>query len=259
MNIETIYFSLVAGDVMVVQPSFIFGNSQHQPQQSNNVSSLEPLISKMLPQDASLRYSLGVCLCLYSAAAISAANIVQLKLKERDSKDGLAVTRNHLILSAGAWNLLLSASTLPVLPNTLLTSPLTMSLVTLAMLLVSGVLTLVAMWMMVSAVGLTQHPTLVSMVRSTEIVMSLVTESIYWSHLPNTLSAMGSLLVRQPFILSSTSVLILQVMFSIVAMAKLDTLNDFLARCRPGNSGSFRPDNSVVFNINVDKKSGLGC
>ena len=137
-----------------------------------------------------------MCLCLYSAAAISFANIIQLKMKNLTEKDGLKVTRNHLMITAGLWNVVLSVSTLPILPNTLITCPQSLSLTTVTMLLLSSIITLSAVWMIVSAVSMTRHPTMVSMIRSSEICISLVTESIYWSHLPNNLSVIGSLMVR---------------------------------------------------------------
>ena len=48
---------------------------------------------------------------------------------------------------------------------------------------------------MVVAVSITQNPTLVNMLRSTEIPMSFITEAIYWSQFPDPLSIVGSLIV----------------------------------------------------------------
>ena len=62
-------------------------------------------------------------------------------------------------------------------------------------LLGSGLLTLTAVWLTVSAVSVLQRPTLVTMLRSTEICLSLVSESLYWGHAPHPVSALGSLLV----------------------------------------------------------------
>ena len=42
---------------------------------------------------------------------------------------------------------------------------------------------------------LTHHPTLISMLHSTEILISLVTEALWWNELPGTVSLLGSLLV----------------------------------------------------------------
>ena len=179
------------GDVLVIQPAFLFS--------STSLNTSDVAIQELLSQDAvhDSEYLLGVGLCLVAAATISAANIVQVKITgEEDDGSIEKVDRDHLMISSGVWNMILSVSSLPLLPNTLLTSPSSMSPVTVAMLLVSATITLLAVWMMVTAVSLTQHPTLVSMLRTTEIVLSLVTESIYWGHLPNYLSAMGSLMVR---------------------------------------------------------------
>ena len=195
----------VVGDILVIQPDFIFNKSNSPISNSSypNISitiastseehevTFEP--STDAHESHGTEYLIGVVLCLLCAATISAANIVQVLIKT--SEEGKAVTRNHLMISSGVWNILLSVSTLPVLPNTLLTAPMTMSMLTLAMLGLSSFITLIAMWMLVTAVSLTQHPTLVSMLRSTEIVISLVTESIYWGHLPSIVSAMGSLMV----------------------------------------------------------------
>ena len=97
--------------------------------------------------------------------------------------------------------MLLSLVTVPVVPNCLLSLPWSMSSLSLSMLFVSALITLLAVWTQVLAVSLTQHPTLVMMMRSTEICISLVTESIYWSHPPHLLSALGSIMVniRQKF------------------------------------------------------------
>ena len=90
----------------------------------------------------------------------------------------------------------LSLVSVPVVPNSLLSLPWSMSSLSLSMLLVSALITLLAVWTQVLAVSVTQHPTLVMMMRSTEICISLVTESIYWSHPPHPLSALGSIMVN---------------------------------------------------------------
>ena len=71
-----------------------------------------------------------------------------------------------------------------------------MTPVSWSLLLVSSLITLAAVWMIYTAVSLTQNPTLISMVRSTEIIMSLITETIINNTLPNYLSVIGALLVN---------------------------------------------------------------
>ena len=95
----------------------------------------------------------------------------------------------------GVWSVIMSLVATPVVPNTLVTSPMTLSLQTVSMLLVSAVITLMAVWWMVTAVSITQNPTLVTMLRSTEICISLVTEAVYWGHPPDALSCSGSFIV----------------------------------------------------------------
>ena len=93
------------------------------------------------------------------------------------------------------WSVLLALASLPLLPAPLLASPrLLVSTPGLA-LLTSGLLTLTAVWLTVTAVSALELPTLVTMLRSTEICLSLATESLYWGHAPHPFSALGSLLV----------------------------------------------------------------
>ena len=198
--LRIIFFS-VFGDVLVVQPTFIFppvsmnGSTIIEDQNKTEVDNVE--------SRNSVDYYTGVSLVLYAAAAAALVNVVQIVVTRHKESDDDDVNRkvgrinsNHLMIASGMWNVILSVSSLPLLPNTLLSSPGSMSSVSVTMLLVSSVLTLLAVWSMVTAVSLTQHPTLVSMIRSTEICISLVTESLYWGHLPNYLSALGSLMVR---------------------------------------------------------------
>merc|ERR1712189_13659 len=67
--------------------------------------------------------------------------------------------------------------------------------ITGSMLLLAASITLLAFWLMVTAVSITQNPTLVTMLRSTEICLSLITEAIYWNQFPDPLSAVGSFIV----------------------------------------------------------------
>ena len=91
--------------------------------------------------------------------------------------------------------LLLSLICLTFLDNRLLTSPTSLSLKAAFLLLVASVVTMVAFWTITLAINYIRNPTLISMLRSTEIMISLVTESFWWHQLPGLLSLFGSLLV----------------------------------------------------------------
>lgn len=77
----------------------------------------------------------------------------------------------------------------------LLTAPKSLPLSSALALPVAAVMTLLAFWFVTLAVTITARPTLVSMLRSTEIILSLVTESVWWGQPPHYLSIIGSLLV----------------------------------------------------------------
>ena len=90
---------------------------------------------------------------------------------------------------------LLSLISTSFLPNRLLTYPQSLSLKAALLLPVSAGITMVAYWTITLAISITHHPTLISMLRSTEILISLVTEALWWNELPGTISLLGSLLV----------------------------------------------------------------
>ena len=89
----------------------------------------------------------------------------------------------------------ISLVTLPLSPNRLVTAPLSLSSLSWALLLTTASLTLLAFWWLVLAVSLLQYPTLVQMLRSTEICLTLATEAVYTAQAPDPASALGSLLV----------------------------------------------------------------
>ena len=95
----------------------------------------------------------------------------------------------------GIWSVFISLVTIPLSPNRLVTAPLSLAPLSWAMLLLTASLALLAFWWLVLAVSLLQHPTLVQMLRSTEICLTLVTEAVYTASAPDTSSALGSLLV----------------------------------------------------------------
>ena len=128
--------------------------------------------------------------------------------------------------------MLLSLLSLPLLPAPLLTSPrLLVSAPGLA-LLTSGLLTLAAVWLTVSAVSVLQAPTLVTMIRSTEICLALVTEALYWGHAPHPISALGSLLVNIFLDLKLHINMFCQVMLCIGTMAAHDRIMDYVMKVK---------------------------
>jgi len=177
---------------------------------------------------SSSKYIIGVCLCLYAAIASAAINVFQVFLSKKYEN---SVTKNHLITVTGFWNVIFSVMSLPVLSNRVLTSPLSMSTLTISMLLSSSLITVSAVWFMLTAVAITQNPTLVTMWMSTEICISLVTEAIYWHQLPNFISVVGSVLV----------------MFSVGGIAAADDIKKFF--CKKETE-----DENQTSNVDIDQK-----
>ena len=100
---------------------------------------------------------------------------------------------------SGVFSVLLALASTVFLPNRKLTDPLSLPLSSALALPVAAVMTLLAFWFITLAVSITHRPTLISMLRSTEIILSLVTESVWWGHPPHYLSVIGSLLVTLCF------------------------------------------------------------
>lgn len=109
--------------------------------------------------------------------------------------DQLGVTTSQLMLVSGFSSIILSFISSIFILNRILVNPLSFTLKGAVLLPVSGVLTMIAYWTITLAVSITSHPTLINMLRSTEIILSLITECIWWSRLPTLLSLLGSLLV----------------------------------------------------------------
>ena len=136
-------------------------------------------------------YMLGVGLCLFAAATCAGSNVLNVKITRSNER----VSTVYLLLLTGVFSLLLSLASTVFLPNRLLTGPQSLSLSSALALPVAAMMTLLAFGFVTLAVSITRHPTLVSMLRSTEIILSLVTESVWWGHPPHYLSVIGSLLV----------------------------------------------------------------
>ena len=92
----------------------------------------------------------------------------------------------------------------------LITAPLSLPTTSAVILLVSALMTFLAFWFITLVVTITKSPTLISMLRSTEIILSLVTESVWWGEPPHYLSVLGSLLVT--FVLYCTVLYCTEVM-----------------------------------------------
>ena len=188
----------VLGDILVVQPSFIFPNTNTTVTTNTNTSSDVNGVSgvEMTPDSAEdlkqgSHYMLGVGLCLFAAATCAGSNVLNVKITRSNER----VSSVHLLLLTGVFSLLLSLASTVFLPNRLLTGPQSLPLSSALALPVAAVMTLLAFWFVTLAVSITRHPTLVSMLRSTEIILSLVTESVWWGRPPHYLSVLGSLLV----------------------------------------------------------------
>jgi len=185
---------MVVGEVLVIKPPFIFGQSDGTTEDSSSLSSTGNITSasdshqEQISTDNGLYY-LGVLLSLYVAIAGAAANVLNAKC------DQLGVTTSQLMLVSGFSSLILSFISSIFILNRILVNPLSFTLKGAVLLPVSGVLTMIAYWTITLAVSITSHPTLINMLRSTEIILSLITECIWWSRLPTLLSLLGSLLV----------------------------------------------------------------
>ena len=157
----------------------------------------------------SFKYWIGVSLVLYAGLAAALANVVQVILIKEKSN---ITTSHHVIIggrmkiltiflsfrmihSPGIWSVFISLVTIPLSPNRLVTAPLSLSPLSWAMLFLTGSLTLLAFWWLVLSVSLLRAPTLVQMLRSTEICLTLVTEAVVTASAPAPSSALGSLLV----------------------------------------------------------------
>ena len=187
---------IIVGDVLVVKPPIIFGEDKE-----NNLADTSKKIILYLSllltkseeanegNEHGKHYYIGVALCLYTAFAGSIANVATTKCRMQ------GVSSSFLMLTAGASSFLLSLIASTMLSNRLITSPLSLSLEATVMLPVTSVLTILAYWSITKALSITQNPTLISMLRSTEILISLVTEAVYWHQKPGALPLFGSVLV----------------------------------------------------------------
>jgi len=177
-------FLIVLGDVLVVQPPILFGEED----------SMNDTIRQYKEEDQEEErqgqyYYLGVGLCFYAAAAGAIANVVGARCNKMN------ISTSQLMLVSGFSSILLSLVSSPFLPNRLLTDPQSFSLKASVLLPVSAGITMIAYWTITLAISITSHPTLISMLRSTEILISLGTEALWWNQLPGTISLLGSLLV----------------------------------------------------------------
>jgi len=171
----------------VVKPPFIFGeeDSKNETMESMNVDKIAEKSEKKHGE----YYYVGVVLCLYAAASGAVSNVVGAKCNQKN------ISSSQLMLVSGVSGLLLSLIAVTFLPNRLLTNPRSMSYQDAYLLPVSAGITMAAYWAFTLAISITRHPTLISMLHSTEILIALVTEALWWNELPDMSSLLGSLLV----------------------------------------------------------------
>jgi len=179
-------FFIVVGCVLVIQPPFLFPANDDIPHNKT-----QPLIAEETRSEGKHghNYYFGVALCLYTAAAISVANVVCAKCNK------LSISTSQLMLVSGCSSVLLSLVSTIFLTNRVITNPKLIPTRALALLPVSGSITMVAYWTITLAISISGNPTLIAVLRSSEILISLVTESIWWSQTPGLLSLVGALLV----------------------------------------------------------------
>jgi len=179
-------FFIVVGDVLVIQPPFLFPNNDVPHNKTT-----QPLIAEDTRSEGKHghNYYFGVALCLYTAAAISVANVVGAKCNK------LSISTSQLMLVSGCSSVLLSLVSTIFLTNRVITNPKLIPTRALALLPVCGSITMVAYWTITLAISISGNPTLIAVLRSSEILISLVTESIWWSQTPGLLSLVGALLV----------------------------------------------------------------
>jgi len=181
-------FTVIIGDTLVVQPSFIFQTQEYQRLNSSvNLTSLEPDPS-ILRGKSEWSYYLGVLLCLYRAVGVATTNIINTKLNRFGIKSAA------LMLVAGISGFMLSLVSLIFVDNRIVSGNKLATYQSLVLPL-SGIFSMLAFWFIVLAIDLVRQPTLISMVRSTEILFSLVTDSIFKRELPSLLKFIGTLLV----------------------------------------------------------------
>ena len=157
---------LVLGDILVVQPSFIFPKANTTMATTNTSSDVGVSGVEMTPDSAEdlkqgSHYMLGVGLCLFAAATCAGSNVLNVKITRSNER----VSTVHLLLLTGVFSLLLSLASTVFLPNRLLTGPQSLPLSSALALPLAAVMTLMAFWFVTLAVSLTHRPTLVSMLR----------------------------------------------------------------------------------------------
>jgi len=159
-------FLILVGDTLVAQPPFLFGGEQ----------------------DKTSLYYIGVALCLYVAVSSSLADIASTYC----SKAG--VSTSMLMIGTGLASIIVSISGLAYSATSLWGLVVVLQ-GSLAYLVGSGLMVMLAFWWVAAALALTRSPTLVAMLRSTEILLAMFTESAINTQLPDALSCSGSLLV----------------------------------------------------------------
>ena len=174
-------FLIFVGDVFVIQPPFIF------PKEDAAQNGTQVFISE--DEKRNPNYYLGVALCLYAGFTASVGKVTAAKC------NNLGVSTSKLVFVNGCSSVLLSLVSTIFLTNRILTNPASLPTRAAVFLPLSGSITLLATWTLFWAIFITDNPTLIAMLRSTEILITLVTESLWWRRVPEALSLAGGLLV----------------------------------------------------------------
>lgn len=107
----------MVGDILVVQPSFIFPTTNTTIINTTNSSAGDD--GELTPPDtaedlkAGSNYLLGVGLCLFAAASCAVSNVLNVKIKGSNE----SVTTAHLLTTTGLASLLLALVSTVFLPN----------------------------------------------------------------------------------------------------------------------------------------------
>jgi len=178
-------FFIIVGDILVIQPPFIFTKAEAPHNKNQSLTTEETRSDVKRGQN----YYLGVALCFYAAMAASVANVVASKCSKLD------ISTSKLMFVCGCFSVFFSLVSTSFLTNRIVTNPTSLPIEAAVLLPVSAFITMVAYWTFTLAISITGNPTLIAMLRSTEILISLVTECIWWSQIPGSLSLVGTLLV----------------------------------------------------------------
>ena len=176
---------IVVGDVLVVRPPFLFSDDYKERSSSN----FDASVFLHNVQSHGSKYFIGVGLVTLGAFTSGVAYSVSALFIQKGG------TSNLLVLSNGLISFILSFAAMPVIENRIVVNPATLTLKSWLCIFSVVLLHTLSYFQTTKAIALTDRPTLITVFRSLEIPFSLITESIWWSHIPPTLSIVGALLI----------------------------------------------------------------